>query len=178
MTVSLTTFRDRLPMRAATHATPPIPAPHSHDACQIDLLADRVPSLRTGSTHKVYRNWHFDVVCRTDDDPAGSTRFTVPIAPGPWALGGSRYALTLQPGQGTIAVGDAARFTWGTTIAGTTNPLSVAYDQARQWLQATRLQRDEAPSEQYRESPPTARTGLDTWEDEGGSSATQGARQD
>lgn len=68
MTVSLTTFRDRLPTTRATHA--PLP---------------------TASSHKVYRTWHFDVVCSTAEDPAGSTRFTVPIASGPWADNGTGW---------------------------------------------------------------------------------------
>jgi hypothetical protein len=166
MTVSLSTANNHL---SSMSALAPVPAYLSNDACQIHLVADRITSLSAGSTHKVYRAWRFEVVCRTDADRIGSTRFTAPIAPGPWAPSGSRYAMELEPGQGAIAPGESARFTWTVTTDGVTNPLVIAHDRARQWLLNAGWQPDALGSELYEESRPTAQTGLDGWEDEGGS---------
>ena len=174
MTVSLTTFRDRLPTIVAT---PPVPARVSHDLCQIKLLADRIPSLDTGSTHKVYRHWRFAVVCGSETEQAGHLLFAAPVASMPGTPSHARNTMALQPGQGEIAVGSAARFGWASTTAGATNPFAIAHDQAQQWLVAAGWQPDETTSEQYRESVPTESTKLASWEDEGGST-TSGGRRD
>jgi hypothetical protein len=49
--------------------------------CQIRLLADRVASRRTGSTHKVYRGWRLAIVIDNGQPDPGTTLFTIPIDP-------------------------------------------------------------------------------------------------
>ena len=48
-------------------------------ACRILLVADRVPSLRAGSTHKVYRGWRFAAVMQQGQPQPGTTVVTVPV---------------------------------------------------------------------------------------------------
>ena len=43
---------------------------------EIRLLADRVASLRSGSTHKVYRGWRFVIVMQDGHPRPGTTLFT------------------------------------------------------------------------------------------------------
>jgi hypothetical protein len=81
MTVSLTTFRDHLPTIAATL---PAPAHLSHDICQIDLLADRIASLDTGSTHKVYRDWRFAVLSDAETEQYRASLPTESIGLASW----------------------------------------------------------------------------------------------
>lgn len=173
MTVSLTTFRDHLPAIAASL---PVTACVSHDVCQIDLLADRIPSLDRGSTHTIYRDWRFAVMCGAETERTEHLLFAAPVASVPGTPGHAGNSMALRPGQGEIAVGSAARFTWATTTAGATNPFAVAHDQARQWLVAAGWRPDGTTSGQYRESVPTESTGLASWEDEGGGTTPGGCR--
>jgi hypothetical protein len=78
--------------------------------CQIRLLADRVASHRTGSTHKVYRGWRLAIVIDHGQPDPGTTLFTIPIDPSQLAASQARYALMQVPDQGLIAVGEAAGF--------------------------------------------------------------------
>jgi hypothetical protein len=78
--------------------------------CQIRLLADRVASRRTGSTHKVYRGWRLAIVIDHGQPDPGTTLFTIPIDPSQLAASQARYALMQLPDQGLISVGEAAAF--------------------------------------------------------------------
>ena len=78
--------------------------------CQIRLLADRVASRRTGSTHKVYRGWRLAIVMDHGQPDPGTSLFTIPMDPSQLAASQARYALMQLPDQGLIAVGEAAAF--------------------------------------------------------------------
>jgi hypothetical protein len=104
-------------------------------ACQIRLVADRVASRRTGSTHKVYRGWRFAVAMDEGQPDPGTTLFTVPIDPAQLVASQSRYALVQLPHQGLIAVGEAAAFSWSTTSIGTADPFAAGQDEVRRHLE-------------------------------------------
>ena len=103
--------------------------------CQIRLLADRVASRRTGSTHKVYRGWRFAVAMDHGHPGPGTTLFTVPIDPAQLAASQARYALVQLPHQGLIAVGEAAAFSWSATSIGAADPFAVGLEEARRHLE-------------------------------------------
>jgi hypothetical protein len=70
-------------MREAGPLSPSDVAETAWGSCQIRLVADRVASHRTGSTHKVYRGWRFAVAMdqgHPDSGTAGSE--SVPLCPG------------------------------------------------------------------------------------------------
>ena len=124
------------------------PGPLSHTdlaatvwgASQIRLVADRVASRRTGSTHKVYRGWRFAVVTDDGHPGAGRTLFTVPIDPAQLAASQARYALVQLPHQGLIAVGEASAFSWSTTSIGATDPFATALAGSASTTGARRLE--------------------------------------
>ena len=91
-------------------------------ACQICLVADRVASLRTGSTHKAYRGWRIEVGMHHGHPGPGMTLFTIPIDPGQLSASQTRYALVQWGNQGDIAVGQSSAFSWSTTAIGTADP--------------------------------------------------------
>lgn len=125
-------------------------------ACRILLVADRVPSLRAGSTHKVYRDWRFAAVMQHGQPQPGTTVFTVPVDPTLLAASGSRYALAQLEGQGDVAVGDAAAFSWAPTSIGTADPFAAAQARAqRAAVDAGWTQDAEIPT-RYEKSNPSA----------------------
>ena len=103
-------------------------------ACQIRLVADRVASRRTGSTHKVYRGWRFTVAMDQGYPDRGTTLFTVPIDPAQLAASQARYALVQLADQGPIAVGEAAAFSWSSTSIGTADPFAGGLEEAHRHL--------------------------------------------
>jgi hypothetical protein len=111
-------------LREAAPLSPADVARTAWGACQIRLVADRIASLRTGSTHKVYRDWRFAVVMDHGCPDPGTTLFTVPIDPAQLAASRSRYALVQLANQGEITVGDAAAFSWSTMSIGTADPFA------------------------------------------------------
>jgi hypothetical protein len=124
-------------------------------ASQIRLVADRVASRRTGSTHKVYRGWRFAVV--TDDGHPGADRtlFTVPIDPAQLAASQARYALVQLPHQGLIAVGEASAFSWSTTSIGATDPFATALQEAHRQLERDGWRQDAKLATRYVKPDPT-----------------------
>ena len=145
---------------ASPPETPPGHAQATHVAwgsCQIHLVADRVTSLRAGSTHKVYRGWRFAVAMRQGQPQPGTILFTVPVDPALQAKGQTRYALLQLANQGAIDVGEAAAFSWSVASTGTTDPFAVALAQARQELDAAGWRQDVATPTRYAKTDPTTR---------------------
>jgi hypothetical protein len=95
-------------------------------SCEIGLLANRVASLRTGSTHKVYRDWRFMVGMSQGHPRPGTALFTVPVDAVLLAKGQTRYAMVQLANQGAIDVSEPAAFSWSATFVGTTDPLGEA----------------------------------------------------
>ena len=123
-------------MREAGPLSPSDVAETAWGSCQIRLVADRVASRRTGSTHKVYRGWRFAVAMDQGHPDPGTTLFTVPIDPAQLAASQSRYALVQLANQGIITVGDTAVFSWSTTSIGTADPFAAGLQEARRHLEA------------------------------------------
>jgi hypothetical protein len=144
------------------------PGPLSHPdlaatvwgASQIRLVADRVASRRTGSTHKVYRGWRFAVV--TDDGHPGADRtlFTVPIDPAQLAASQARYALVQLPHQGLIAVGEAAAFSWSATSIGAADPFAVGLEEARRHLETNGWTQDATAPACFAKTDPALHDGI------------------
>jgi hypothetical protein len=127
--------------------------------CQIRLLADRVASRRTGSTHKVYRGWRFAVAMDEGHPDPGTTLFTVPIDPAQLVASQSRYALVQLTNQGVIGVGDAAAFSWSTTSTGTTDPFAVGLAAAHRHLETDGWTQDAMAPACYAKPDPTLHGG-------------------
>ena len=138
--------------------------------CQVRLVADRIASLRAGSTHKVYRDWRFAVVMDQGCPDPGTTLFTVPIDPAQLAASQTRYALVQLANQGEIAVGEPAAFAWSTTSIGTADPFAVGLEEARRHLEADGWTRDATVPMDYAKHESTQADGaeLHGWETEGG----------
>ena len=124
-------------------------------SCQIHLVADRVTSLHTGSTHKVYRGWRFAVAMRQGQPQPGAILFTVPVDPALPAKGQTRYALVQLANQGAIDVGEAAAFSWSATSIGTTDPFAAALEQVRRELDAAGWRQDAMIPTRYGKTDPT-----------------------
>jgi hypothetical protein len=157
-------------MRKAAPVSPADVARTAWGACQIRLVADRIASLRAGSTHKVYRGWRF-AVAMDDGCPApGTTLFTVPIDPAQLAASRSRYALVQLANQGLIAVGEAATFSWSIMSIGTADPFGVGLEEARRHLEADGWTQDAMAPACYAKPDPTRGEDaeLHGWETEGG----------
>lgn len=123
-------------------------------ACQICLVADRVASLRTGSTHKVYRGWRIEVGMHHGRPGPGMTLFTIPIDPTELTASRTKYALVQWGNQGDILVGQASAFSWSTTSIGTADPFATALDEARRDLGAAGWSEDGAVPMCYVKSDP------------------------
>jgi hypothetical protein len=160
-------------MREAAPSSPVDVARTTWGTCQIRLVADRIASLRAGSTHKVYRGWRFAVTMDHGCPATGTTLFTVPIDPAQLAASRSRYALVQLANQGDIIVGDTAAFSWSTTSIGTADPFAVGLDEARQHLEGDGWTQDATVPGWYAKPDPTQPEGaqLHGWETEGGMSA-------
>lgn len=128
-------------------------------AFRILLVADRVPSLRAGSTHKVYRGWRFAAVTQQGQPQPGTTVFTVPVDPMLLATSGSRYALKQLENQGGIAVGDAAAFSWATTTTGSADPFAAAQARAQRVAVDAGWMRDAEVPARYSKTDPTLPVG-------------------
>ncbi len=138
--------------------------------CQIRLVADRIASLRVGSTHKVYRGWRFTVAMDHGCPAPGTPLFTVPIDPAQLAASRSRYALVQLANQGVITAGDAATFSWSTTSIGTADPFAVGLEETRRHLETDGWTQDATIPGCYAKPDPTQPEGaqLHGWETEGG----------
>jgi hypothetical protein len=167
MTLSLpgtTEMREVEPLRPADVART------AWGMCQVRLVADRIASLRAGSTHKVYRDWRFAVVMDRGCPGPGTTLFTVPIDPAQLAASQTRYALVQLANQGEIAVGEPAAFSWSTMSIGTADPFAVGLEEARRHLEADGWTRDATVSMDYAKGESTQPDGAELigWETEGG----------
>jgi hypothetical protein len=138
--------------------------------CQIRLVADRIASLRAGSTHKVYRDWRFAVVMDDGCPDRDTTLFTVPIDPAQLAASQTRYALVQLANQGAITVGEPAAFSWSTISIGTADPFAVGLEEARRHLETDGWTQDATVPGCYAKPDPTQPVGaeLQGWETEGG----------
>jgi hypothetical protein len=156
------------PTLAATIRPESLATPLSNDAvalqdswglCEIRLLADRVPSLRAGSTHKVYRGWRFAVVMQQGQPRPGTTLFAVPVDPAQLAASRSRYALVqLATPEATVA-GDPAAFAWSATSVGSADPFATALAQVRRQLVAAGWMVDAVIPTRYTKAAPTIAVG-------------------
>jgi hypothetical protein len=157
-------------MREAGPLSPSDVAETAWGSCQIRLVADRVASRRTGSTHKVYRGWRFAVALDQGHPDPGTTLFTVPIDPAQLAASRSRYALVQLANQGLIAVGEAATFSWSTTSIGTADPFAAGLDEARRHLETDGWTQDAMAPACYAKPDPTRAEDaeLHGWETDGG----------
>ena len=141
--------------------------------CQIRLVANRIASLRAGSTHKVYSDWRIEVVMDHGCPDLGTNLFTVPIDPSQLAASQTRYALVQLANQGEITVGAPAAFSWSTTSIGTSDPFTVGLEQARRHLETDGWMQDAMVAGCYAKPDPTQPNGaeLDGWATEGGTCA-------
>jgi hypothetical protein len=146
-------------MREAGPLSPSDVAETAWGSCQIRLVADRVASRRTGSTHKVYRGWRFAVALDQGHPDPGTTLFTVPIDPAQLAASRSRYALVQLANQGLIAVGEAATFSWSTTSIGTADPFAVGLAAAHRHLETDGWTQDAMAPACYAKPDPTLHGG-------------------
>src|SRR5215213_7410078 len=152
MTLSLsgpTEMREAAPLNSADVART------AWGTCQIRLVADRVASRRTGSTHKVYRGWRFAVAMDHGCPAPGTTLFTVPIDPAQLTASRSRYALVQLPHQGLIAVGEPAAFSWSTTSIGTADPFAMGLEEARRHLETDGWTQDSTVPTSFAKPDPT-----------------------
>jgi hypothetical protein len=136
-------------------------------------VANRIASLRAGSTHKVYRDWRFAVVMDHGCPDPGTTLFTVPIDPAQLASSQTRYALVQLANQGEITVGEPAAFSWSTMSIGSADPFTVGLEEARHHLETDGWMPDAMVLGCYAKPDPTQPDGaeLHGWESEGGTCA-------
>ena len=155
--------------------------------CEIRLVADRVASLHTGSTHKVYRGWRFEAATPAGHAEPGSTLLTIPVDPTHLAASQSRYALVQLANQGVIADGEPAAFSWTASSIGTADPFAEALQQVHRHLHAAGWTQDATVPMRYAKTDPSAHVshqfptamtsppavvGLDRWETDGGTGRT------
>ena len=124
-------------------------------AGEIRLVADRVASLRTGSTHKVYRGWRFEATIPAGPDEPGARVLTVPVDPTDLAASHSRYALAQLANQGVIAEGRPAAFSWSASCIGTADPFAAALALAHRRLAAAGWTPDAADPTHFAKTDPT-----------------------
>ena len=110
--------------------------PSAWGACEIRLVADRVASLRSGSTHKVYRDWRFAVIVAHGHPTPGTTLCTIPIDPAQLASRQTHYALLPRDPQGARGAAGAAAFSWSSAASGAADPFAAALEQVHQVLRA------------------------------------------
>jgi len=123
-------------------------------AFRILLVADRVPSLRAGSTHKVYRDWRFAAVMQHGHPQSGTTVFTVPVDPGRLATSRSRYALV------QLTTSEAmTSFSWSISKIGTADPFAEAQTRAQRRLEGTGWTQDAVVLTRYAKSDPSVPSG-------------------
>ncbi len=146
--------------------------------CQIRLVADRIASLRAGSTHKVYRGWRFAVAMDQGHPDPGTTLFTIPIDPAQMTESRSRYALVQLADQGVIAVGEAAAFSWSTTSLGTADPFAAGLEAVRRHLETDGWTQDSTAPACYAKPDPTLHGGNATATPSGDSSKPAIARSE
>lgn len=146
-------------MREAAPLSPADVAGTAWGTCQIRLMADRIASLRDGSTHKVYRGWRFAVAMEHGCPDPGTTLFTVPVDPAQLAASRSRYALVQLASQGVITVGDAAVFSWSATSIGTADPFAAGLEEARRHLETDCWTQDRTAPACFAKPDPTLHGG-------------------
>jgi hypothetical protein len=120
--------------RIAPSPEPVAADPDAWGACQVRLVADRVASLRTGSTHKVYRGWRFAVTMRGGQPRPGTTLFSVSLDPAALAASRSRYALVRLAHEGAHEAGGPMAFSWSTSSIVAADPFAAALAAAHRRL--------------------------------------------
>lgn len=128
-------------------------------ACRIHLVADRVPSLRSGSTHKVYRGWRFAAVMQQGHPQPGAIVFTIPVDSARLAMSRSRYALAQQTAPGATPGEETTSFSWSASAIGTADPFAEAQTRARRRLEAAVWMQDAVVPAGFVKSDPDAPTG-------------------
>lgn len=148
-------------------ADPPDAGPLHHQdrawtasgVCRILLVADRVPSLRAGSTHKVYRGWRFAAVMQQGHPQPGTALFTIPVDPQHLATSRSRYALVQLTTPGAMTGEAVASFSWSASTIGTADPFAEAQTQAQRRLADIGWTQDADVPTRYARSDPSALIG-------------------
>ena len=128
-------------------------------ACRIRLVADRVPSLRAGSTHKVYRGWRFAAVMQQGQPQPGTTVVTVPVDPAHLATSRSRYALAQLTTPEAMTGEGMASFSWSISKIGTADPFAEAQTRAQRRLEDTGWTQDAVALTRYAKSDPSIPSG-------------------
>lgn len=118
--------------------------PTSWITCDVRLVADRVPGLRGGSTHKFYHGWRFEAIVSTDHGAAETTLLISAVDPAHLTASQSRYALIQLPEQGDISAGGSAAFSWSARSIGMGDPFAVAQAELWQQLEAAGWKQDAA----------------------------------
>jgi hypothetical protein len=126
-------------------------------SCEIRLVADRVASLRSGSTHKVYRDWRFAVIMTHGHPASGTTLCTIPIDPAPLVARQTHYALLPRDPQGARGAAGAAAFSWSSAASGAADPVAAALEQAHQVVRAAGWVQDATVPTCFTKPDPTAR---------------------
>jgi hypothetical protein len=119
-------------------------------------VADRVASLRTGSTHKVYRDWRFAVIVEHGHPMAGTTLCTVPIDPAQLASRQTHYTLLPRDPQGARGAAGASAFSWSSAAINAADPCAAALEQVHQVLRAEGWTQDATLPTCYTKPEPTA----------------------
>ena len=118
--------------------------PTSWITCDVRLVADRVPGLRGGSTHKFYQGWRFEAIIPTGHGAAGMAVLVSAVNPAHLTASQSRYALVQLPEQGAISAGGSAAFSWSARSIGTDDPFAGAQDDLCRKLEAAGWKQDAA----------------------------------
>jgi hypothetical protein len=116
-----------------------------------------VASLRTGSTHKVYRDWRFAVIVEHGHPMPGTTLCTVPIGPGQLASRQTHYTLLPRDPQGARGAAGAAAFAWSLAAAAinAADPFAAALEQVQQVVRAAGWVQDATVPTCYTKPDPT-----------------------
>jgi hypothetical protein len=125
-------------------------------------VADRVASLRTGSTHKVYRGWRFAVVMQHGHPQPGTTLFSISVDPAQLATSRSRYALVQLATPAAMVLGDPVAFSWSASSIGTADPFADAHAHTRRDLEAAGWTPDATVPTHFTKPDPTLPVGVET----------------
>lgn len=122
--------------------------------CEIHLVADRVASLRTGSTHKIYQGWRFEATIPAGQGQRRTTLLSVMVDPAHLAASQSRYAMVQLPDQGAIAAGGSSAFSWSAKVMGMSDPFAAAQGQLCRQLEAAGWRQDAMAPKRFTNSGP------------------------
>ena len=141
----------------------PIAAEAAWGSCEILLQADRMPSLHTGSTHKVYQGWRLAAAMQHGAPERGEILFSILVDPVHPAANESRYALTLATPQDASNPRHPAVFSWLAASHGASDPFAAALAQACRNLETAGWTQNAASSTLYEKAAPLRGARREAW---------------